>query len=123
MKQVRFEESEVPLSDTGSFWSHTGKRLKTCPLWALEDIGQGRRSPLLPIQVTNEEGETLKSRTRFALVRMEDGKVDVVFYPQLEKSPLESFTQEQQEDLLAGKAILADVKDAEGRSSKAFCAD
>ena len=58
--------------------------------------------------------------TRFALVRMEDGKVDVVFYPQLEKSPLEAFTQEQQEDLLAGKAILADVKDADGRSSKAF---
>ncbi|WP_418677248.1 hypothetical protein [Akkermansia sp.] len=29
-------------------------------------------------------------------------------------------TQEQQEDLLAGKAILADVKDADGRSSKAF---
>ena len=51
---------------------------------------------------------------------MEDGKVDVVFYPQLEKSPLEAFTQEQQEDLLAGKAILADVKDADGRSSKAF---
>ena len=89
-------------------------------MWALEDIGQGRRSPLLPIQVNNDEGETLKSRTRFALVRMEDGKVDVVFYPQLEKSPLEAFTQEQQEDLLAGKAILADVKDADGRSSKAF---
>ena len=33
---------------------------------------------------------------------------------------MEAFTQEQQEDLLAGKAILADVKDADGRSSKAF---
>ena len=31
-----------------------------------------------------------------------------------------AFTQKQQEDLLAGKAILADVKDADGRSSKAF---
>ena len=70
--------------------------------------------------MTNDEGETQKIRTRFALVRMEDGKVDVVFYPQLENSSLEVFTQEQQEDLLAGKAILAEVKDAEGRSSKAY---
>ena len=119
MKQVRFEESEVPYQTLARF-GLTQEKIEDLPLWALEDIGQGRRSPLLPIQVTNDEGETLKSRTRFALVRMEDGKVDVVFYPQLEKSPLEAFTQEQQEDLLDGKAILADVKDAEGRNSKAF---
>lgn len=98
----------------------TQEKIEDLPLWTLEDIGQGRRSPLLPIQVTDEKGVTLKSRTRFALVRMEDGKVDVVFYPQLEQSPLEAFSKEQQEDLLAGKAILADVKDAEGRLSKAF---
>ena len=119
MKQVRFEESEVPYQTLARF-GLTQEKIEDLPLWALEDIGHGRRSPLLPIEVTNDEGETLKSRIRFALVRMEDGKVDVVFYPQLEKSPLEVFTQEQQEDLLAGKAILADVKDAEGRSSKAF---
>lgn len=119
MKQVRFEESEVPYQTLARF-GLTQEKIEDLPMWALEDIGQGRRSPLLPIQVNNDEGETLKSRTRFALVRMEDGKVDVVFYPQLEKSPLEAFTQEQQEDLLAGKAILADVKDADGRSSKAF---
>ena len=113
MKQVRFEESEVPYQTLARF-GLTQEKIEDLPMWALEDIGQGRRSPLLPIQVNNDEGETLKSRTRFALVRMEDGKVDVVFYPQLEKSPLEAFTQEQQEDLLAGKAILADVKDADG---------
>lgn len=119
MKQIRFEESEVPYQTLARF-GLTQEKIEDLPLWALEDIGQGRRSPLLPIHVTDENGVTLRSRTRFALVRMEDGKVDVVFYPQLEKSPLESFTKEQQEDLLAGKAILSDVKDAEGRNSKAF---
>ena len=99
MKQVRFEESEVPYQTLARF-GLTQEKIEDLPMWALEDIGQGRRSPLLPIQVNNDEGETLKSRTRFALVRMEDGKVDVVFYPQLEKSPLEAFTQEQQEDWL-----------------------
>ena len=94
MKQVRFEESEVPYQTLARF-GLTQEKIEDLPMWALEDIGQGRRSPLLPIQVNNDEGETLKSRTRFALVRMEDGKVDVVFYPQLEKSPLEAFTQAQ----------------------------
>lgn len=119
MKQVRFEESEVPYQTLARF-GLTQEKIEDLSLWALEDIGQGRRSPLLPIQVTDENGVILKSRTRFALVRMEDGKVDVVFYPQLKRSPLESFSKDQQEDLLAGKAILADVKDAEGRNSKAF---
>lgn len=119
MKQVQFEESEVPYQTLARF-GLTQEKIEDLPLWVLEDIGQGRRSPLLPIQVNDENGVTLRSRTRFALIRMEDGKVDVVFYPQLEKSPLEAFTKEQQEDLLAGKAILSDVKDAEGRNSKAF---
>lgn len=119
MKQVRFEESEVPYQILARF-GLTQEKIEDLPLWALEDIGHGRRSPLLPILVTDDNGVTLESRTRFALVRMDNGKVDVVFYPQLEQSPLESFTKEQQEDLQAGRAIIADVKDADGRSSKAF---
>lgn len=96
MKQVRFEENEVPYRTLAQF-GLTQEKIEDLPLWALEDIGQGRRSPLLPIQVTDDNGVTLKSRTRFALLRMEDGKVDVVFYPQLEQSPLEAFSKEQQE--------------------------
>lgn len=119
MKQVRFEENEVPYQTLARF-GLTQEKIEDLPLWALEDIGQGRRSPLLPIQVTDDNGVTLKSRTRFALVRMEDGKADVVFYPQLEQSPLETFSKEQQSDLLAGKAIIADVRDAEGKYGKAF---
>ena len=74
---------------------------------------------MLPIKVTNDEGETISSRTRFALVRMDD-KVDVMFFPVLERSPLEQFSKEEQDSLLAGKAILADVTDRDGRKSKAF---
>ena len=119
MKQVRFEESEVPYQTLARF-GLTQEKIEDLPMWALEDIGQGRRSPLLPIQVNNDEGETLKSRTRFALVRMEDGKVDVVFYPALKSSPLERYDEAQQKQLLDGKAIVADVEMSDGRSSKAF---
>lgn len=119
MKRTLFEESEIPYGTLARF-GLTQEKIEDLPLWALEDIGQGRRSPLLPIQVDDGNDGTLKSRTRFSLVHMDDGKVDVVFYPQLEQSPLESFSKEQQDDLLAGKAIVADVKDTGGRNSKAF---
>ena len=119
MKQVRFEENEVPYQTLERF-GLTQPMIEDLPLWALEDIGQGRRSPVLPIKVTNEAGEILASRTRFALVRMDDNKVDVMFFPVLERSPLEQFSKEEQEDLQAGKAILADVTDKDGRKNKAF---
>ena len=41
-------------------------------------------------------------------------------YPVLESSPLERYDEAQQKQLLAGKAILADVETADGRHSKAF---
>ena len=60
------------------------------------------------------------SRSRFALVRRDDGLSDVVFYPVLESSPLERYDEAQQKQLLDGKAIIADVETADGRHSKAF---
>ena len=51
---------------------------------------------------------------------MDDGQVDVVFYPALKSSPLERYDEAQQKQLLDGKAIVADVEMADGRSSKAF---
>ena len=106
MKKVRFEEHEVPYKVLGQF-GLTREMIEDLPLFALEDIGRGRRSPVLPIRVSDEDGQTVKSRTRFALVRLDDGKVDVVFYPVLETSPLEQYNEEQQKQLMEGKAILA----------------
>ena len=48
MKQVRFEESEVPYQTLARF-GLTQEKIEDLPMWALEDIGQGRRSPLLPL--------------------------------------------------------------------------
>lgn len=75
---------------------------------------------MLPVRVRDEKGELIESRSRFALVRRDDGLSDVVFYPVLESSPLERYDEAQQKQLLAGKAILADVETADGRHSKAF---
>ncbi len=86
----------------------------------LEDICNGRHSPVLPVRVTDEHGGQIESRSRFAFIRMDDGQVDVVFYPALKSSPLERYDEAQQKQLLDGKAIVADVEMSDGRRSKAF---
>lgn len=116
--KMRIEEHEVPYETLAKF-GLTREMIEDLPMHILEDIGQGRRSPVLPIQVEDENENIIKSRTRFAFVRMEDGTVDVVFYPVLNKAPLEQYDQEQQKQLLAGKAILADMV-MDGKQSKAF---
>ena len=80
--KARIEEHEVPY-ETLAKYGLTREMIEDLPMHALEDIGQGRRSPVLPIQVEDENENVIKSRTRFAFVRMEDGKVDVMFYPQV----------------------------------------
>ena len=116
--KMRIEEYEVPYETLAKF-GLTREMIEDLPMYVLEDIGQGRRSPVLPIQVEDENENIIKSRTRFAFVRMEDGSVDVMFYPVLSQAPLEQYDQEQQKQLLAGKAILADMM-IDGKQSKAF---
>lgn len=116
--KMRIEEHEVPYETLAKF-GLTREMIEDLPMHVLEDIGQGRRSPVLPIQVEDENENIIKSRTRFAFVRMEDGTVDVVFYPVLNQAPLKQYDQEQQKQLLAGKAILADMM-MDGKQSKAF---
>ena len=94
--------------------------IEDLPLCILKEIGKGGYSPVLPMRVTNENGEVIESRSRFAFIRMDSGEVDVVFYPTLKSSPLECYNEEQQKQLLDGKSIIADVAMADGRRSKAF---
>ena len=89
-------------------------------MYVLEDICQGKHSPVLPVRVTGENGETFESRTRIAFIRRDDGQADVVFYPVLKSSPLEKYSEAQQKQLLDGKAVIVDVETPDGRHSKAF---
>ena len=95
--KMRIEENEVPYETLGKIdfvdilhdsaqseqaqrvlsllrqYGLTREMIEDLPMHVLEDIGQGRRSPVLPIQVEDENENIIKSRTRFAFVRM-DGK-------------------------------------------------
>lgn len=119
MKRVSFEFNELPFQTLARF-GLTQEMIEDLPMHALNDLCAGRHSPVLPVRVTDEQGETVESRTRFAFIRMDNGQVDVVFYPALKSSPLEHYDAAQQRQLLDGKAIIADVVMSDGRHSKAF---
>ena len=98
----------------------THEMIEDLPMHALDDISNGRPSPVLPVRMEVNEGYSIKSRTRFALVRMADGNVDLMFYPVLKYAPLDNFTKEQQELLKQGKAVVANVNMPDGNPIKAF---
>ncbi|MCS2613151.1 DUF4099 domain-containing protein [Bacteroides fragilis] len=119
MKKEQFELNEFPYPTLERF-GLTQEMIEDLPMRVLEEIGHGEYSPVLPVRVADENGEVIESRSRFAFIRMEDGKADVVFYPALKSSPLEQYDEAQQKQLLDSKAIIADVEMPDGRHSKAF---
>ena len=119
MKKNYFELTELPYQVLSKF-GLSREMIEDLPMRILKEICNGRHSPVLPVRVTDENGQTAESRTRFVCIRKDDGTTDVVFYPVLKSSPLEQYQPEQQKELLDGKAIIADVMQADGRHGKAF---
>ena len=118
MKQVRFEFEELPY-DTLLQFGLTQEMIEDLPMQTLEAISHGRHSPVLPIKVNDENGNTVTERSRFAFVRKENGEADVIFFPVLKKSPLEKYNEEQKKQLQSGKTILADSVTAEDQGIRA----
>ena len=103
MNRYKFSEEEVPygiLEQFGLRREMIGEMIGDLPVDVLQAIHSGRRSPVLPIRVDDSEGNTIHARTRFSLVRREDGTADVLFYPVLVESRLERFSEEQKQRLL-----------------------
>ena len=109
MNRYKFPEEEVPYGILEQF-GLTREMIGDLPVNVLQAIHSGRRSPILPIRVDDSEGNTIHARTRFSLVRREDGTADVLFYPVLVESRLERFSEEQKQRLIEGKAIIAPMQ-------------
>ena len=118
MKKVQIEFDELPFSTLERF-GLTREMIEDLPMRVLEDICNGRHSPVLPVRVTDEHGGQIESRSRFAFIRMDDGQVDVVFYPALKSSPLERYDEAQQKQLLGGKSLTVEYARTDG--SKVQC--
>ncbi|GAB0482913.1 Uncharacterised protein [Alistipes sp. cv1] len=119
MKKTRFEFNELPYRTLEKF-GLTQDMIEDLPMRVLDELCDGRHSPVLPVRVSDENGEVIESRTRFAFYRLDNGQVEVLFYPALKSSPLERYDKAQQTQLLDGKAIIADAETADGRHTKAF---
>lgn len=117
--QWKFREEEIPY-ETLEMFGLTQEMIGDLPLFALQRIYDGRVSPVLPIHIVNKDGNTVQGRTRFALMRTEDKATDVVFFPVLAKTNLEKFSEENRQQLEAGKAVIATLSDENGRQVKAF---
>ena len=98
----------------------TREMIGDLPVNVLQAIHSGRRSPILPIRVDDSEGTTIHARTRFSLVRREDGTADVLFYPVLVESRLERFSEEQKQRLIEGKAVIAPMQGDSDNPVQAF---
>lgn len=107
-----FEENEMPFDILERF-GLTQTMIEDLPTDVLHNIYNGRKSPVLPVHITADDGEEVKARTRFSLVRTEEGGVDVLFYPQLDEYDLKLFNESQSQNLLAGKPIIGHLESNE----------
>lgn len=106
MNKRTFKEEEFPYYTLEQF-GLSQEMIEDLPMNVLEDLKDGRRSPVLPIRVSDDEGNIIYSRTRIKFYRKEDGTIDVLFYPQLLRCNLEQYTEEEQKSMLEGKTIVS----------------
>ena len=107
-----FDEKEMPYGTLERF-GLTQEMIEDLPTDILQNIFNGRLSPVLPVHITAYDGEEVKARTRFCLVRMPEGNVDVLFFPKLDEYDFKVFNEQQKQNLLAGKPIIGHLESNE----------
>lgn len=108
MKNYHFEPHEVPYGTLNQF-GLTQEMIEDLPVDVLEDILDGRPSPVLPVVIPMEDGDKIQGRTRFSLLRGSNGNPEVLFYPKLNEYQLNAFSEEEQKNLIANKAIIGTI--------------
>lgn len=106
MQEYEFNEDQVPYGLLGQF-GLTREMVEDLPEAPYRDIMNGLLSPVLPISVKDDAGNTISARTRFRLVRQESGQVDVLFYPRFTRCEMDSYSEAEQLELRAGRVILS----------------
>lgn len=91
MDRNMFDEDEVPYMTLSRF-GLTREMIEDLPERVLEDIFSGHKSPNLPIHIKDSQGYIIHSRTRFALIRKDDGRADVLFFPEMKDCDLSGKT-------------------------------
>ena len=112
MSRYKFNEDEVPYAILEEFGLNQ-EMIEDLPVDVYRDILNGRLSPVLPIRVTDRDGNTVTARARFKLVRDSEDNPDIVFHPRLVRCELDKYNAKEQEALRSGKAIISHAPDYE----------
>ena len=115
-----FQDEEIPYGVLNRF-GLSQEMIEDLPQNVLSGIRDGRRSPVLPICYTCDDGAKVYDRARFALFHDEEsGNVKVMFYPRQTRLTLDMFTDAQQALLREGKTIIGTTTTGDGRDVQAF---
>lgn len=115
-----FADEEIPFEVLKRF-GLSQEMIEDLPQNVLSGIRDGRRSPVLPICYTCEDGTQVHDRARFSLVRNEEtNEVKVMFYPKQTRVTLDMFNDAEQALLREGKAIIGTMTTKDGRDVQAF---
>ncbi len=119
MNQSEFKEEEIPYHILNRF-GLTREMIEDLPEGVEKRLRDGQTTPLLPIKVTADNGDTILSAARLSLHRDASGKATVLFYPKLEQADLSRFPATQQKALNDGQLVLGEKSMSDGKKVPTF---
>lgn len=115
----KFTEDDIPYNILKRF-GFTREMIEDMPDAILKKLKNGQTTPVLPIQVTADNGYRILSAAKLSLYRNDNGEIRIMFYPKLEKAELSRFSPQQQKALNEGEPIVSDMTMPDGKKAPAF---
>ncbi|MFG6425560.1 DUF4099 domain-containing protein [uncultured Duncaniella sp.] len=119
MNQSQFTEEEIPYHILNRF-GLTREMIEDLPEGLGQRLRDGRTTPVLPIKVIADNGDTILAAARLSLHRNSDGDVRVMFYPRLEKIDLSRFPEAQRKPISGGETVISEISLPDGKRAPAF---
>lgn len=119
MNQSQFTEEEIPYHILNRF-GLTREMIEDLPEGLGQRLRDGRTTPVLPIKVIADNGDTILAAARLSLHRNSDGDVRVMFYPRLEKIDLSRFPEAQRKPISGGETVISEFSLPDGKRAPAF---
>ncbi len=119
MNQSQFTEEEIPYHILNRF-GLTREMIEDLPEGLGQRLRDGRTTPVLPIKVIADNGDTILAAARLSLHRNSDGDVRVMFYPRLEKIDLSRFPEAQRKTISGGETVISEISLPDGKRAPAF---
>lgn len=115
----KFTEEDIPYNILNRF-GFTREMIEDMPDAIIKKLKNGQTTPVLPIQVTADNGDRIMSAAKLSLYRNDNGEVRIMFYPKLEKAELSRISPQQQKSLTDGEPIVSDMTMSDGKKATAF---